>query len=807
MMVSRPPVTGADFKIEGTWADEDSPREHRVRWSRGPDLNRQPPGYEPDELPDCSTPHGRYRGIREGIQVFFAGFFSGIGAYALAALACLHWLARLESQGMKPWQRSSVYGAVAMILLATSGWAQQTFLKSEIRNRLKESTVVITTTNDDDGSIGSGFVFKKDGEEVYIATNQHVIDAQKEGREVDEDRTRLRVVFAGTNPRADSIRAELLAADQEHDLAILRVKKNDAPEPFELFSKQTLEETQPITIFGYPLGDRDITVNNAQVSSFRHDKLGGMRRIKFFGKVDSGNSGGPVVDNEGAVVGVTVEKDRRADDIGYAIPAFELHQMLRGRLGNIKIRQEGGPGTYDVNFAAKVLDPFGKLQSAKLHFGAGEDLTEKLDGAVSENGAKWSLLSSEMKSVPVSLSGGKASVRFQVTGEPDTACYVQLSYEREGEPGGFSQPIKLTLGDPKPILPGRNQRDRDKGEDGKGGRYPLPREVNESILGTRVPINGFHANEWRIDAKSIIPNIAWDEHSMFVYLVSKQGLVRKIDPFRNQIDLEIDLKLSVQWAVLSGEGLVLLTTDDQLWIVDERDLKVRRVIESIPGASHVTSSLESFYAFCVTGNGKTLEVYDLVDGEKTQTYEASDFQLPSGSVHGAPSVERFGMLTMSPGGRFLFCESNKALHRFVVQDDEINYDEASAKLGRSPERIQISEDGLYVSLVDRKGNHKQGGVSIEPFGIYVFKVMDLVKPVVAVDGGQPTPYLVRQDLGRSIYGTIKNSPLVRFDLEGTKVREFPELEGEFASQILLYSKRPGFFLVLTDAKTYVLKLR
>ena len=76
---------------------------------------------------------------------------------------------------------------------------------------------------------------------------------------------------------------------------------------------------------------------------------------------------------------------------------------------------------------------------------------------------------------------------------------------------------------------------------------------------------------------------------------------------------------------------------------------------------------------------------------------------------------------------------------------------------------------------------------------------------MAADGGQPTGFLVREDASKSIFGTVKNAPLVQFDLEGTLVREFPELEGELASQILIYPLKPGFLVVLTDTKTYVMK--
>ncbi len=688
--------------------------------------------------------------------------------------------------------------------------AQAGLLDSETRNALKESTVRIQTLGSGESGSGSGFVVHQDGDQIYIATNQHVVSAGKEGQEANEDdRTRWRVRFAGEDLKAEPIRAELVAADQEHDLAVLRIERADAPKVFEIDSKETLEETMPITVFGYPLGDSYVTINNAQVSGFLHDSVGGMRRIKFYGKVDPGSSGGPVVDRNGAVIGVMVEGDRRSEGIGYCIPAHELRELMRGRLGNFTIKQSGGPEEFDIHFSADVLDPLNRLEKVYLKYILADDVTSnELEKVPEANGTRWNLLSDKMKTATVALRDSVASMTVRIAGETGQKAYLQLSYERDGEPSTVSRPIRLRLGG-DPILPGRYRGDRDDEEEAEQdpdeGKYPLPNASVQSVLGPQIAVNGYHVNEWNIDPGSIIPNLQWDKNSLYIYMVSRDGVLRKIDPFRNQIDLQLDLKLSVQWADLSGEGLMLMTEDEQLWVVDERNFKVRGVVEKIPGLQQIASCRRSFYAFCVTGEGSTIEVYDLVDGVKTQMYQAADFALPPGSADGASPVKRFDRLTMTPDGRFLFCESDGALHRFAVQDDEIAYDQAGNRIGRAPERIEISEDGLYVSLIDREGNRQTGGVPIKPFGIYVFNVAQLAKPLMAVDGGQPTLYVVREDSSRSIFGTVKNSPLVRFDLEGTKVREFPELKGEFASQILVYPKRPGFLVVLTDAKTYVMK--
>ncbi len=700
---------------------------------------------------------------------------------------------------------------VLLLSLAFGSSASAQKLSSKIREQLEASTVYIKTKNDEDGGTGSGFVVKTIGNVAYIATNNHVIDPEHGGRaEVNEARTRLKVVFHGEDRDAEPVRADLVATDPAHDLAILRVLKKDPPPAFDLFSKQPLEETQDVTVFGFPLGDTEITINNGQVSGFRHNDLGAMVRIKFFAKVDPGNSGGPIVDSDGALVGVTVEKDRRSEEIGYAIPAFELHEIMRGRLGNFEVKQEGGPGTWDFKFSADRQDPLKKLKSATLHLGLEKDISkEAIKAAVKKDGQEWSLLSDKMKEIEIDLTEDEITKRFPVTGEPGSKCYLQLSYKRDGEPSGISEPIELILGDNNPLRKpkgGEEDEDPKEDEDDKDrGKYPLPRELAERIVGKRVPMSGFKANEWNLDAPDIIPNMMWDKDNIFIYVVDRNGTVRKVDVFRNQVDLQLDLKIDCVWSVLSGEGLVLLTKSGELWIVDERNLKVRNVIEKIPGISRVTTGRTSFYGFCVTDDRQAITVFDLIDGEKVQHYNAADFTLPDGSGDKAESVKEFNFLTMTSDGRYLLCESGGALHRFSVTDDELTYEQAGNPIANKAEGLFISVDDLYVSLTDLEGNRKQGSIPIKTAGIYVFNLEDLLIPEVAVDGGQPTPLVVREDNSKTIFGTVKNSPLVRFDLSGTKTREFPELEGEFAKQILVYPRRGGFTITLTDEKIYVIK--
>src|SRR5207302_2982421 len=106
--------------------------------------------------------------------------------------------------------------------------------------------------------------------------------------------------------------AQVLAADKERDLAILRVKGvKNLPKPLNLAAKVELVETMGVYIFGFPFGEAlagrkgnpAITVGKGSVSSIREDDRGETKIVQIDGDVNPGNSGGPVVDDKGRLVG------------------------------------------------------------------------------------------------------------------------------------------------------------------------------------------------------------------------------------------------------------------------------------------------------------------------------------------------------------------------------------------------------------------------------------------------------------------------------------------------------------------------
>ena len=104
-----------------------------------------------------------------------------------------------------------------------------------------------------------------------------------------------------------------------------------------------LAETLPVYILGFPFGadlavgqgDPAITVCKGAVSAAPESR-GELALVQITGDIHPGNSGGPVVDAAGRLVGIAVAKIRNTN-IGFAIPTCQLAAVLSGRLASASV--------------------------------------------------------------------------------------------------------------------------------------------------------------------------------------------------------------------------------------------------------------------------------------------------------------------------------------------------------------------------------------------------------------------------------------------------------------------------------------
>jgi len=200
-------------------------------------------------------------------------------------------------------------------------------------------------------SVGTGVIVGADGE---ILTNAHVV----------EDATAVRVRLAG---ETEPTEAEVLALDSGNDLALLSIDVGDLA-PAEFASMEDIALGTPVVAIGFALDlDGEPSVTTGIVSALDRTIItesGALDRlVQTDAAISSGNSGGPLVDREGLVIGINTAVARSdattaATNVGFAISATEVQsvlEVLRERSGgeprlegflgiSLDDRRDGGQG-------------------------------------------------------------------------------------------------------------------------------------------------------------------------------------------------------------------------------------------------------------------------------------------------------------------------------------------------------------------------------------------------------------------------------------------------------------------------------
>lgn len=162
-------------------------------------------------------------------------------------------------------------------------------------------------------SLGSGFIISADG---YVVTNNHVI--------APDNRATLEEITV-TMPDGTEYAAELVGADAASDLAVLKIQTNKDM-PFVKFgSSSRVRAGDWVIAIGNPFGLGG-TVTSGIVSAVLRNAGGGAydRYIQTDASINRGNSGGPLFDMQGNVIGINnaiISPTGGSVGIGFAIPA------------------------------------------------------------------------------------------------------------------------------------------------------------------------------------------------------------------------------------------------------------------------------------------------------------------------------------------------------------------------------------------------------------------------------------------------------------------------------------------------------
>ena len=214
----------------------------------------------------------------------------------------------------------------------------------EIYQRVNPSVVTVMVQLDDSISVGTGVIFRADG---YILTNYHVLAG---GRDctvaMDTGRT---------------YEARYVAGDERNDLAVLKVELTGLPAATFGDSDQLVVGDKVYAI-GNPLGvELRGTLTDGIVSAINRDvQVDGrtMTLVQTNAALNSGNSGGPLINAYGQVVGINTIKMSsdysNVEGLGFAIPSASIRRLVNDLLTYGEIQPEPSFGVTVLQTGARL---------------------------------------------------------------------------------------------------------------------------------------------------------------------------------------------------------------------------------------------------------------------------------------------------------------------------------------------------------------------------------------------------------------------------------------------------------------------
>ena len=207
----------------------------------------------------------------------------------------------------------------------------------EIVKLVSPATVSISIISVDDGketkiSSGTGFIITEDG---YIVTNQHVVDV------ADEAVSTYYVTVVLPDEDA-AVRAEIVGSDAQTDIAVIKVNSDKKLPCVTMGNSDNLQAGELAIAIGNAMGTFDDTVTVGVISApSREINRNGYHVdiIQTDTAVNPGNSGGPLINSFGEVIGIINAKiiTSTSENIGFAIPVNSVKSVIESIINYGKV--------------------------------------------------------------------------------------------------------------------------------------------------------------------------------------------------------------------------------------------------------------------------------------------------------------------------------------------------------------------------------------------------------------------------------------------------------------------------------------
>ena len=303
---------------------------------------------------------------------------------------------------------------------------------ADIANKVSKSVVsIVTSTKSTDffgqsydaSAAGTGIIVTEDG---YILTNKHVINGANKVTVILDDGTTYEDV-------------EVVATDPLNDIAFLKIKDASGLTAAKLGDSKTINAGQQVIAIGNALGEYQNTITSGIISGTgrsvtasdgsgrNSETLSDM--IQTDAAINSGNSGGPLVNAAGEVIGVNTATSASAENMGFAIPISSVKGML-AQLTEKGEAKRAYLGVYAVDITPEAAKAYNLPVNTGAYIYSPSNYTSIVKGSPAEKGGL------KDKDIVTKINGvevGAAGSLTNLIGEYKPGDTIQLTVIREGK--------------------------------------------------------------------------------------------------------------------------------------------------------------------------------------------------------------------------------------------------------------------------------------------------------------------------------------------------------------------------------------
>ena len=235
--------------------------------------------------------------------------------------------------------------------LVFDGTSMKTYVANQETNYLK----MYPTASSQNGITASGSSWSGTGfalKNGYIATNYHVV----------ENANNISIYGIGGNSTI-KYTASVIATDKVNDLALIQIKDSQfrgfGEIPYKV-KTTTSDVGEEVFVLGYPLIStmgNEIKLTTGVVSS-KTGFMGDVALYQISAPIQPGNSGGPLFDNQGNLIGIVNAKHKGAENVGYAIKASYLNNLVESVTSSSILPSNNTVSTMNLTNKVKNLEKF-----------------------------------------------------------------------------------------------------------------------------------------------------------------------------------------------------------------------------------------------------------------------------------------------------------------------------------------------------------------------------------------------------------------------------------------------------------------